>query len=71
LNYLPTGCPASIPEPAARKTAMEKARLRLWDNILEALDRVAALEHEIDLCDQLINEAREMEALGIEKVACK
>jgi hypothetical protein len=50
---------------------MEKARLRLWDNILEALDRVAALEHEIDLCDQLINEAREMEALGIEKVACK
>ena len=71
MNYLPTGCPASIPEPAARKTAMEKARLRLWDNILEALDRVAALEHEIDLCDQLINEAREMEALGIEKVACK
>jgi hypothetical protein len=65
LNYLPTGCPASIPEPAARKTAMEKARLRLWDRILIAQEQVAAINHEIDLCDMEINEARAMEELNI------
>lgn len=70
MKYLPTGCPISIPDPAARKAAMEKARLRLYDNILVALDEIQTYEHEIDLCDILINEARTMEELGIRAAVC-
>jgi hypothetical protein len=72
MNYLPTGCPISIPDPAARKAAMERARLRLYDNILAALDEIQTYEYEIDLCDQELNEVRELAAIAAaEKVRCK
>ena len=65
-KYLPTGCPISIPDPAKRRASHERTRLDLYDRILIALDEIHTLEHEIDLCDILINEARTMDALGIE-----
>ena len=65
-KYLPTGCPISIPDPVKRKASHERTRLDLYDRILIALDEIHTLEHEIDLCDILINEARTMDALGIE-----
>ena len=70
-KYLPTGCPISIPDPVKRKASHERTRLDLYDRILIALDEIHTLEHEIDLCDICINEARELAALGIEKAVCK
>ena len=64
-KYLPTGCPISIPDPNARKHVLEDVRLNVWDRILIAQEQVAAINHEIDLCDMEINEARAMEELNI------
>ena len=70
-KYLPAGCPISIPDPVKRKASHERTRLDLYDRILIALDEIHTLEHEIDLCDMEINEARELEALGIKWAGCK
>jgi len=70
LKYLPTGCPISIPDPVKRKASHERTRLDLYDRILIALDEIHTLEHEIDLCDILINEARTMEELNIRSAVC-
>jgi len=58
-KYLPAGCPISIPDPKARKHVLEDVRINVWDRILIALEQVAAINHEIDICDMEINEARE------------
>jgi hypothetical protein len=63
-SHLPTGCPASIPDPAKRKASLERVRLGLWDRILQAEDEIGTITHEIDLCDQALNEARELAALA-------
>jgi hypothetical protein len=55
-KYLPTGCPISIPDPAARKRSLEDVRINLRDRILTTQEQIALIGHEIDLCDQLINE---------------
>lgn len=65
LKHLPTGCPISIPDPAARKHALENARLDLWDRILVAQEQITAIGHEIDLCDMEINEAKAVAAVGV------
>jgi hypothetical protein len=64
-KHLPTGCPNSIPDPAKRKASLERVRLDLWDRILQAEDEIGTITHEIDLCDQALNEARECAAMGI------
>jgi hypothetical protein len=64
-KYLPTGCPISIPDPKARKHVLEDVRLNVWDPIIIAQEQLAAINHEIDLCDMEITEARELEALGV------
>ena len=58
-KYLPAGCPISIPDPKARKHVLEDVRVNVWDRILTGLEQVAAINHEIDICDMEINEARE------------
>jgi hypothetical protein len=62
--HLPTGCPNSIPDQARRKASLERVRLDLWDRILQAEDEIGTITHEIDLCDQALNEAREVAALA-------
>jgi hypothetical protein len=44
---------------------LEDVRLNVWDRIIIAQEQIAAINHEIDLCDMEINEARAMEELNI------
>ena len=60
----PAACTADIRDPERRKTRLEKTRLDLQVRILEVLEQIDLLNHEIEQCDIDLNEQREIAALS-------
>jgi hypothetical protein len=53
-----------IRDPERRKTRLEKTRLDLQVRILDVLEQIDLLNHEIEQCDIDLNEQREIAALS-------